>query len=217
MTWTQRGVEAELLDTLPPDDPGAVASRKDLRMINRLMGNFRWFANSLAGQGGGSCLELGAGDGALAYSLARSGKITKEHHYTGLDLLPAPSGWPWEWLRGDLTAFAFDRGHTLVLANLILHHFNADQLAIIGQRIRDSQVRHLLLCEPTRRPVHIWQITLSRILGIHPVTWHDARVSIRAGFRRDELAGQLGLSEAKWEITHTETFLGANRLVCTRR
>ncbi len=32
-----RQVHLELLDTLPPDDPRAIQSRRDLRRINRLM------------------------------------------------------------------------------------------------------------------------------------------------------------------------------------
>jgi len=35
----QRQLEAELLDTLPPSDPSAVGSRRDLRWLNFCMGH----------------------------------------------------------------------------------------------------------------------------------------------------------------------------------
>jgi hypothetical protein len=71
--------------------------------------------------------------------------------------------------------------------------------------------------EPVRKKHHLWQVNLSRVLGIHPVTYHDARVSIRAGFRRDELASLLGLDESAWSINWSETFMGCNRLLCIRK
>jgi len=36
-------LQAELLDSLPPDHPDALHNRRDLRLTNALMGNSRWF------------------------------------------------------------------------------------------------------------------------------------------------------------------------------
>ena len=42
--WPRR-VIAELLDELPPDDPRALRSRRDLRLINRIMGHSALLGN----------------------------------------------------------------------------------------------------------------------------------------------------------------------------
>ncbi|OYU98743.1 MAG: hypothetical protein CFE26_27060, partial [Verrucomicrobiales bacterium VVV1] len=42
-----RQLVPELLDALPAADPAAVHSRRDLRRINALMGNTRWFRRTL--------------------------------------------------------------------------------------------------------------------------------------------------------------------------
>jgi len=73
----QRVVVPELLDSLPPDDPEAIRSRADLRLINRLMGNYRWFekvlrSSSMIGPKA-RIVELGAGDGTLASPPAGGG------------------------------------------------------------------------------------------------------------------------------------------------
>jgi hypothetical protein len=60
-----RTLQPELLDSLPSDHPDARHSRRDLRVINRLMGNHRWFARTLPPlvRAGEHALELGAGNG----------------------------------------------------------------------------------------------------------------------------------------------------------
>ena len=43
----KRIIEPELLDTLPPDDPRAVRSRRDLRRVNAWMRNHAIMARAL--------------------------------------------------------------------------------------------------------------------------------------------------------------------------
>ena len=92
-----RCVEPELLDELPPDDPSALSSRRDLLRLNAWMGHSRILARELedrepsparsdspspvlrAGDGSRSAhsphvrqiVELGAGDGTFLLSVAR--------------------------------------------------------------------------------------------------------------------------------------------------
>ncbi len=68
----QRILQAELLDSLPHDHPDALHNRRDLRVINRVMGNYRWFARTLPAllRPGEAALEVGAGDGTLGLQLA---------------------------------------------------------------------------------------------------------------------------------------------------
>ena len=71
----KRIVEAEWLDALPADDPGARGSRRDLKVLNRLMGHAgvlcRLMEPSVQTQPPKRIVDLGAGDGALMLRLAR--------------------------------------------------------------------------------------------------------------------------------------------------
>ena len=43
----KREVEPEILDGLPAGHPDAIRSRRDLRLVNALMGNQRWILKQL--------------------------------------------------------------------------------------------------------------------------------------------------------------------------
>src|SRR5512138_3157006 len=64
-----RVVAPEVLDDLQADDPRALRCRRDLRRLNRAMGNAQILASTLMGNGTGpaisSIAELGTGDGWL--------------------------------------------------------------------------------------------------------------------------------------------------------
>jgi hypothetical protein len=75
----KRIVQPEILDTLPPDDPGALRSRRDLRRINSWMGNAETLAAALVKALPASAIlqtplqitELGAGDGNFLLRVAQ--------------------------------------------------------------------------------------------------------------------------------------------------
>jgi 2-polyprenyl-3-methyl-5-hydroxy-6-metoxy-1,4-benzoquinol methylase len=206
----------ELLDALPPDHPDAIHSRRDLRVINRIMGNHRWFERTLPPllRSGESILELGAGTGELTQSLAARGM-----HVTGLDLCPRPVGRPerQHWLQSDLTTFPSYANYPVIIGNLILHHFSDETLGQLGRQWR-RHARLLLFSEPVRRRFSQHLIRgLGPIFGANRVTLHDAAVSIAAGFRGDELIRQLDLPDTEWTCSITCTLGGAYRLVARRR
>jgi hypothetical protein len=211
-----RACRPELLDSLPPDHPDALHSRRDLRLINRLMRNQAWFERELPPllRASEAVLELGAGTGELGLRL-NAGGITVD----GLDLWPRPDRWPpgRAWHRADLRRFAgFDR-YPVVIGNLIFHQFSDSELGELGTRLRRS-ARVIVACEPARRRLsQIMTAALAPILGINHVTRHDAQVSMTAGFCADELAHLLGLDDGAWRYTGRTTMLGANRMVAVRR
>ena len=218
MSMMQRTVQPEILDTLAHDDPAALANRRDLRLYNRLMGNFKWMASTLPMVSSGDpVIELGAGDGSLGLYLLRQGIVNRKSPYTGVDLWDAPIQWPkdWPWLKKDLLTIDYSALKGTLLANLILHQFTEQELILIGKKIEQSGLHTLLITEPARRRRHLWQVWLSLLLGINHVSLHDARVSIRGGFRQKELFHLLGLSRSGWDVHWEETFMGANRLICT--
>jgi hypothetical protein len=211
-----RHLVPELLDSLPPDHPDALRSRRDLVRVNRIMGNARWFARTLASlrRPGESALELGAGDGTLALALHAAGLTTD-----ALDRVPAPAAWPASarWHTADLRAFAHWGEYPLVIGNLILHHFTDDELSTLGPTLR-QHARVLLFNEPHRARRFRWLWAVAAPLGgANFVTRHDGRVSIAAGFVRGELPRLLGLDHAAWDCREETSLLGAYRLIAIRR
>lgn len=206
----------ELLDSLPPDHPDARHSRRDLRLINRAMGNHRWFARTLPPllRPGESALELGAGTGELGRRLAARGAAVD-----GLDRVPRPTAWPAAraWHVSDLRTFDGYARYGAVLANLILHHLSDDELAALGATLNRT-ARLVLASEPKRSPrVQRLFALVSPLFRANHVTRHDAHVSIAAGFRADELPRTLGLHPSDWDCRCSPTVLGAYRLVAVRR
>ncbi|NNE92377.1 MAG: class I SAM-dependent methyltransferase [Verrucomicrobiales bacterium] len=212
----ERKVTPEILDELPPDDPEAIRSRRDLRLVNALMDNYRWIARQMADFGDGvePWFELGAGDGELARHLQKP-------PVTGIDLAPRPTGWPedWAWEQGDLfetfPALAGGTDSCGVVANLFLHHFENPGLARLGELFSES-ARVLIVSEPAR----FW---LHRIQGyattpfVNRVTHHDLHVSIEAGFRAGELPEIMGLGGNFDIVEESRTFFGSYRLVAVRK
>ncbi len=211
----QRELKPELLDSLPPDHPDALHNRRDLRLINRAMGNYRWLARTLADQlqPSGKVLEIGAGTGELGEHLAARGIATD-----GLDLWPAPVGGPAgrHWHQADLMTFGDYDEYPVIIGNLIFHQFTAGQLAELGQKLRRS-ARVILACEPLRRrSSQVLFATIAPLLGANHISLHDGRVSIAAGFQGDELPKMLGLTEPGWDCRCHKTRLGAYRMVARR-
>lgn len=209
----QRIVVPEILDSLPAGDPEAIRSRRELRLINALMGNHRWLARKItaAWQPGDTLLELGAGDGTLCTRLA---KVLPHSALAAVDIAPRPLLWPAgaTWHQRDLFAAPLPDAR-IVAANLFLHHFTEDSLAHIGAMI-PSSCHLLLFSEPARRRLHLWQGSLlAGIARFGRVTRHDMAVSIRAGFLGGELPRALGTG---WRFRVSTTLLGAYRCEANR-
>jgi SAM-dependent methyltransferase len=211
-----RTLHPELLDSLPPDHPDALHNRRDLRRINAILGNHRWFARMLPAvlRPGERVLELGAGTGELGLRLARGGMAVD-----GLDLWPRPACWESSarWHRADLRAFDGFGAYAALIGNLIFHQLSDADLLDLGQRLR-SHARVIAAVEPARRRIsqRLYAI-LARALGANHVSLHDGHVSIQAGFRGSELPQLLGLSPAEWEIRGHTTLLGVYRIMAVRR
>ncbi len=205
------------METLPDDHPDAIRGREDLRVVNGIMGNHGWISRMLRrhGRPGWRITEIGAGDGALSRGFCEQG-ICRPQDLHAFDLAGRPADWPpgASWTQGDLFQQPLPDTEVLV-ANLFLHHFEDDQLRILGGRL-SPQTRLILAAEPARQRIHTWlgRVVCS-IAELNFVTRHDMQASIRAGFRSQELPQALGLDEAwRWQVGSTP--LGAYHLMAQR-
>lgn len=204
----ERSLSPEILDALPASDIRARRSRRDLRRLNRFLGNDRWWHDVIASRIPRGChvLELGAGDGSFPLLPAR--------RVDGLDHLPPPAGWPRtaRWWRGSIQDFEAWNHYEAVIGNLVFHHLTRRELQELGTRLT-PHVRIIAASEPRRARRFAWGFRLLAVLlGANDVTRHDGRVSIHAGFRGDELPQALGLSRPAWQWQVQETWRGAYRL-----
>jgi hypothetical protein len=210
-----RTIQPEFLDTLPPHHPDALHSRRDLRLINRLMGNHRWLEQTLRTRAGPGerILEIGAGTGELTTRLNSVGLTTD-----GLDFLPAPEDWPDSstWHSADLRSFDGYNDYPVIIGNLVFHHFADAELAELGDRLRRS-ARMIVACEPTRRRMsQLLFRVFGPLFGASHITLHDGHVSIAGGFSGDELPHALGLGEPEWIVERSAGLLGGYRMIATR-
>ena len=211
-----RSVRPEILDRLPQDSRAALASRRDLRLINRLQGNARWFRHVLRAhyRNREYVLELGAGTGELGQALQ-----SRQINLAGLDLGRRPRDWPTRapWFETDVLKFLHWADYPIVIGNLFFHHFDHAELATLGARLSE-RARLIIASEPLRAPRtgKLFRL-MCPLIRAHQVTRHDGQASIAAGFRHDELPYLLRLDPAVWRWRVQETWLGAYRLIAERR
>ena len=214
----QRVVVAETLDGLDEGDPAAQRSRRDLRRIHLAMGTRGMVVRALDAmlEAGAvtptgrplRILELGAGDGSLMLGVART--LHRRWRRVELTLLDRQSlideatiaayaalGWTALPKVVDVLAWA-DAGSLappepsterwdLIVTTLFLHHFDGAAFARLLAAIERRSDR-FFACEPRRAPLALVGSHLVGALGANAVTREDAVLSVRAGFRGDELS-----------------------------
>ena len=199
-----RHLQKELLDELPPADPRAIGSRRDLRRLNGLMGNASILSTELASFSNGAStylVDIGAGDADLLLQVARRlGASWRGTHATLLDRCNMAGlrvheafralGWEVDWATTDVFDWCRDsppKPHDVIMANLFLHHFDSDALA----RLMRNLALHcscFIALEPRRGLVPLLFSRLVGLIGCNSVTRHDAPASVRAGFAGKELS-----------------------------
>jgi SAM-dependent methyltransferase len=195
-----RAVEPELLDTLPPNDPRAIRSRRDLQWINAWMGNARHLGRAIdrLSSQPRRVLELGSGDGTLMLKIAP--RLPRATELWLLDMQPVVAPETLNALNAhglsvqviearlhDWLATAQAREFDLVVANLFLHHFTDAELRTLFASL-SRRTSAFISCDPRRWTPALWSTHGLWLLGCNSVTRHDARISVRAGFRDTELS-----------------------------
>ena len=200
-----RVIEPEILDDLSPEDPLARGSRRDLRRLNSWMGNVRIMVRALQNEfpkhPPATLIELGAGDGFFLSAIsaqmgdASSGVDAKlldrkntvdERAKLGMER----NGWMVAAIESDVFDWLnlpSNRVVDVMIANLFLHHFSAVQLSELLAGIAGRTNRFICI-EPRRNNLGFWSSRMVGLIGCNKVTRHDAPVSVKAGFRANELS-----------------------------
>lgn len=208
-----RRVEPEWLDELPGDDPRAVQARRDLRILNRVMGHAGSIRRTLSArlrQERVRIAELGAGDGTLLLRMCartahwRGGEVVlvdrqpvvspdtvAGYRARNYSLTTAASD-VFDWLGQETGAY------DAIVANLFLHHFEASQLGRLFA-LAAARTPLFVACEPRRARFALAGSRLLGLIGRNDVTRHDAVLSVRAGFSRSELSELWPIAEG-WTL-----------------
>jgi hypothetical protein len=229
----ERIVLPELLDVLPPRDKSALRSRRDLRRLNAWMGHpcimARVLKDHLPDPNARHLVELGAGDGHFLLSVARrlQGQWPRAQAtlVDRLDVLDPQTmgqfnrlGWQVraeiaeasEWLRQSSP-----NAVEAVMANLFLHQFQAEPLAGL-LRLAARSARVVIALEPRRLGLSRLCVPLMWLIGCGPVTRHDGRISVRAGFAGSELS-TLWPDKQNWELVERRVGLFSHLFIARRK
>jgi hypothetical protein len=224
----RRHIEPEILDGLPADDPRAIQSRRDLQKVNAFMGHRAMVIRALRAAPAPPRLvvELGTGDGTFLLRVVRRLGRRSGMRAMLVDRRPSVSavtldgfnaaGWSIDICEADVFEWLC-RPHAetadATIANLFLHHFREGELAHM-LHLAGQQTKRFIACEPRRSRTGLAGTSLLPLIGCNDVTLHDAKVSVRAGFRDRELS-TLWPTDPGWQITErrrglfTHAFLAA--------
>jgi hypothetical protein len=192
-----RVLEPELLDELAADDPRAMASRRDLVRVNRVMRQQAIMAGLLRGLEPPRLLaDLGSGDGRFLLGVARRLKwsgvtalvvdrqdIASAQTRAGFAAL----GWRCESMTGDVFDMLAALEADIITANLFLHHLDDAALTRL-LALAAGKARAFVATEPRRSTPALLGSHLLFALACNAVTRHDAVASVRAGFSGDEIS-----------------------------
>lgn len=216
----RRVVAAELLVGLPATDPRAVRSRADLRRVNFLMGNTGIRSRALRHhyQETDFCsrplrlVELGAGDGEVLLSLARSwsarGVIAEVTLLDRQNLVSAETHrtlaalhWPATSVVTDVFSWLEQPAPRVdvMFANLFLHEF-PDQTLRALLRLISARTHLFIGCEPRRSRLTLAAAQLLGLVGCNRISRHDGIVSVHGGFVGAELSA-LWPASSEWELS----------------
>jgi SAM-dependent methyltransferase len=186
-----RATEPELLDEGVPEAE-ALQSLRDLRFVNRWLGNPRSLARAVRPHlpPGGRLLDVGSASGDVpALLLARlPGPISAVAlDVKLLHLRLAPAGL--HRLVADVRRLPFaERSFDVVTASLFLHHFDADELPALLASLYALARRALVVNDLHRALVpYAFGRTLFPLLFRSRVSVQDGLVSIRRAFRPAEM------------------------------
>ncbi len=212
-----RRVRAEHLDALPPENPQARRSRRDLRRVHLAMNSVSILRRTIDALHFAApprrILELGAGDGSWLLRLARA----LEPRWTGVELTLLDRhdlvseathrayrdlGWVVTPISIDALAWAREAAaehYDLCLAMLFLHHFDTAPLSALLSAVA-ARTDAFVCGEPRRDLPGRLAGACSGVIGASRITREDAVTSVAAGFRGTELSTLWGRVAGDWQV-----------------
>lgn len=209
-TFRSRSQASEWMDDYAIADERLARALEDLRLTNRLLGAYAAteavLAPLLRRRDALTVLDLGCGSGDYLVRLVRLGPrydcavravgvdanpVTVGHARAYLDAqLPGPLRSHAQAEIGDALSLPYDAdAFDVTHAALFLHHLHGpDAPALLREMDRVGRTG-LVVNDLHRHPLAwagIW--ILSRLLRMAPMVQHDGPISVRRGFRREELA-----------------------------
>jgi SAM-dependent methyltransferase len=183
-----RLLSPELLDTAPDD--AALANLRDLTRINRWLGGHRIASallESLRPPARFTLLDVGAASGdyarAFLHRFPGAAVVSLDMRYRNLAAAPDPR------LVADAFRLPFaERSFDYVFCSLFLHHFTDRELIRVMNALATVARRGFLAIDLERSVLSRGFLSATRpFFGWSPITLHDGPVSVRAGFRKQEL------------------------------
>ncbi|MGE5303313.1 MAG: methyltransferase domain-containing protein, partial [Alphaproteobacteria bacterium] len=205
--WTERSAvnrssEKEMMDLPDPPKDLLIDDLRNLRIINRCLGNHRLVRRGLARlaekQETFSLLDIGTGSGDLPAAIARwarrKGKIARisglEPNRTTIDEAARQTGDFNEisLVRGDGMAPPFQpASFDFVLASQVLHHFSEEGIVALLRIWAQVARRGIIVSDLIRHPLAYHGIRLfTRLLTRNVMTLVDAPLSVRRGLTLGE-------------------------------
>ena len=200
-----RSNQTEILDDAPLSEAEIAQCYRELRGVNRWLGNHWAVLRRLRGYFGADCgpgrrvLDIGCGQGALLVEIREKLGVA----VVGFDLRPAPVGSPVEIVAGDAVIDALPRADVAVSMMTAHHLSEAELIGMIRNVGRSCDA--LILLDLVRHPVPLvlFRIFVAPWLG--RVNALDGATSIRRAFTAGEMrrvvAEAVGGPGVRWRQT----------------
>jgi hypothetical protein len=140
-------------------------------------------------------VEIGAGDGNFLRQVAQklnwqnvnATLLDRQKNVAAETLADFKKlGWRAEAVVADVFDWP-ESSAEIVVANLLLHHFENGRLTELLQII-STRAKFFIAIEPRRAPLPLFFSRMLWAIGCNEVTRHDATVSVRAGFLGEEIS-----------------------------
>ena len=203
----RRVILPELLDDAPPAE--ARKSLNDLVRINRWFGGYstlkKIFAEFVGRSDQFSVLDVGAASGDMGAKLQRiyprAAVTSLDYRHQHLAAAASPR------IVADAFRIPFrERSFDFVFSSLFLHHFSNEQVIELLSGFRSAARVAVTAIDLDRGPLAYYFVPATNwLFQWHPLTLHDAPISVAAAFKKGELvrlAQSAGLTRARARAYH---------------
>lgn len=215
----KRSHASEMMDAPDIDAELLIDDLKNLRRLNRYLGNYRsvcWGLTRLVGaQKQFSLLDVGMGSGDFLRTIVQWARRARlRARLSGLDLNPIAVAQAAEQTRsiGDVTILRGDAGalsfrpetFDFVLASQVLHHFSEERIVALLRHWSAVARRGIIISDLIRHPLPYYGVALlTRLFTRNVMTRTDAPLSVQRGFTMAEWlrlfnAAGVGTYEMHW-------------------